>query len=302
MVCDIDSNGWEFELIVTLITSCTGVLFTILSVVCIITNTEIDRSLRSILLSFSIANFMGTAMLAYDNITLICHHKKERLHFMMTISVMLSLSHLMLLMLSEYINLTSNRRRRARDFTGLIIISWIISITIGMMNVVSHEQARIVFAAIFLLIVLFLAVSYLVVINKHRKKKRLQQAYQHTFLRKDLRTTKVIKRIWMLRFFAIIIFSYAGCSILWVINELREGFQKNTVNSFIHSTSLIIYSLNFYFPSAICVYLRCMQWLSRKNTTLGRVQSYRYRDAFWNNAHQCICPEINSTYKYLCYL
>ena len=96
--------------IVTLITTCGGVLFTVLSIVCVVINTEIDPSLRSILLSFSIANVMGTAMLAYDNIALICQHAEHRLNFVMTISVMLTLSHLMLLMLDEYLTLASHRK------------------------------------------------------------------------------------------------------------------------------------------------------------------------------------------------
>ena len=280
MVCNVDSHALP-EFIVTLVTNCGGVLSTVLSVASVITDTEMEESLRSIFLSFSIANVIGTAMLAYDTIVPICYHEEERLSFVMTISVMLSLSHLMLLIIDQHIMLTAQRKRVAKDFTGLIIISWLISITIGMMNVVSHQQARIIFAVMFVLIMLLLAASYITITTKHYRKKRLKRAYQLTFLRKNLHITKVVKKFWMHKFFTIIIISYACCSILWVVNELREGFQTNADNPFVHSTALILYSLNFYFPSAICIYLRCMQLMSRRGATLQRVQSsYRYRDVY----------------------
>lgn len=105
--------------VITLIITCGGILFTVVSIICLVTNTEVDPSLRTILLSFSIANVLGTVMLAYDTTALICEHEEGRLSFVMTISVMLSLSHLLLLMLDEYLTLTSNRKRTAKDFTGL---------------------------------------------------------------------------------------------------------------------------------------------------------------------------------------
>lgn len=171
--------------------------------------------------------------------------------------------------------------------TGLIIISWIISITIGMMNVVSRQEAHAVFAVMFLLIVVLLSVSYVVTINKHIKKKRVQIIYQKNFMmhRKNhvvsSKKKKQVKRYWLLKFPAIIIFSYIGCSIMWVFNEIREGFQSTSSSPLFHSFSLLIYSLNFYFPSSICMYLRYLQWKSKKSKTTRRVRScYRYRDMF----------------------
>ena len=124
-----------------------------------------------------------------------------------------------------------------------------------MMNVVSRHEAHTVFAILFLLIVGFLAISYGVTINKHLKKRRMQSVYHQTFLRRQsVKLQKVVKRYWLLKFPAIIIFSYIGCSILWVFNEIREGFVPNQTNNLFHSISLMIYSLNFYFPSSICMY------------------------------------------------
>ena len=278
MNCNIDSHKLP-EFIVTLFTNCGGILFTVLSLVCLAVDAEMDPSVRSILFSFSIANVMGTIMLAYDTIALLCSNERERLHFVMTISVMLSLTHLTLLTLIQHINVTSHKKQNPKDFTGLIVISWIISITIGMMNVVSRQNARLIFAILFLLTLLLLVYRYIIIINKHKKLEKLKSVYQMTFLQKY--ANKVVKKVWMIKFFALIVFSYAACSILWVLNELRVGLEGGKSNYIIQSASLIVYSMNFYFPSAICIYLKCIQWMSKRNKTRMRVHcSYRYRDVY----------------------
>ena len=89
------------ELALTMVVTVGGVIITLLAILCIVTNTAMDPSYRSILLSYSIANVLGTAMLAYDTISLICNHSAERLSFVITISIMLSLSHLFILTMDQ---------------------------------------------------------------------------------------------------------------------------------------------------------------------------------------------------------
>ena len=278
-MCNIEKHALP-EFIVTLVTNFGGVLFTVLSLACLSTHTEMEKSLRTIFLSFSVANLMGTAMLSYDTIAYICYHEAEKKSIVMTISVILSLSHLMILLLSEYIALAS-RKRMAKDFLGLIVISWIISITIGMVNVVSRREVRVAFSITFLLIVLILVGSYVSIFNEHLKKNKSKKVYQSTFLQRNSDITRNMKKFWMLKLNAIIIFSYAGCSIPWLINEMRDEFSTDTENSVIYSASLIIYSLNFYFPSAICMYLKLIKWMTTKGKIRQRIiSSYRYRDVY----------------------
>ena len=280
MTCTFPSHQLP-EFIVTLVTNCSGVLFTVFSIICVITNVSIDPSLCGILLSFSIANLLGIVMLTYDTIALICYHGEQRLGFVATISVTLSTSHLMLLILAEYVIITSSSSRRSvKDFTGLIIISWIISVTLGSVNVVTlRKDARVIFAVGFILVVFFIFTCYLVIVRRHIRAKRILEAYKKHFLKVSFRRNKVVKTYWNLKYFAIIICSYVSCSIPWVVNEFREGLEITPSSPMFHSISLVIYSLNFYFPSAICMYLRYKQWMAKKSSTPAALRtSFRYRD------------------------
>jgi len=267
------------EFIVTMIATGGGVASTLLAIACVVTNTTMDPSYRSILLSFSIANVLGTAMLAYDTISLICKHSTERLSFVITISVMLSLSHLFMLTIDQW-NMLQQKNRSARDFTGLILILWIISITIGMMNVVSDET-RLAFALVFLLCLTFLLASFCFIISKHFHQKRLKRGYQSKYLAMNKTSTKTFQKYWMLEYFGVMIISYAMTSVMWGVNEVRESVNPANEIPLLHSATLILYSLNFYFPSGICIYLRFLEFMIRRGRFSKRIQSsYRFRDTY----------------------
>ena len=270
------------EFIIILITNSTGGVLGILSVICVASNTSMDKSFRSILLSFSIANVAGMVMLTYETVMLVCFSKE--MNFIMTISVLLSLCHLIMLMVALYITIEARRNRGAKDFTGLIVISWIISVTIGTVNVITDNEARLAFAFMILALVVVLSSGYSILIIKHRRKKKLKSAYQKTFLRRRIDKKKFMKSN-LLILFAIIVFSYCTFSCIWVINELRSGLYDDE-NALIHSALLIVYSLNFYFPSTICIYLGYRHWTSKKSRGHKRSwysdsrMSYRYRDVY----------------------
>ena len=91
----------------TLVVNCVGFLNTSVAITCILTNKYIERSLRGILLSFSIANGVGSTMFAYDVFTSACGENQHEYDYIVIITVVLSLSHLLLLLLHYYIVLTS---------------------------------------------------------------------------------------------------------------------------------------------------------------------------------------------------
>lgn len=263
-------------------TICGGVLITILSVITVATNSVIDTAVRHILLSFSLANFVSTIMLTYNAYTIIC--AKPWISSLMTISVLLSLCHLMLLLLAEYIIIMS-KTRSAKDFIGLILISWISSITVGTLNVVSHETTAVILPAVTATLIIISIVCYILLVRKHRMKKKLKRIYHQTFLRTRF-ASKLMKIHW-LPLMAVIFISYACFTVLWLINEFKSNSNSNKAedkkgNTF-HSVSLIGYSLNFYFPSVICIYLRYQIWVSQKRFGCrhgGSRLSYRYRDGY----------------------
>ena len=249
---------------VTLISNFGGVLFAVISAICIATNTLIQQSLRCIFFSFSVANVIGTCMLIYGNIALVCNHNSSvSIRFVIITTMILSASHLFLLILMEYVNLKSLSERRGRSFVGLVLVSWIMSMTLGGVNVVtSHENTRLVFAVLYLFFVFFISYFYFWLGKHNRKKINTAQTYERTFLRGPSLRNNYTQGYWKLKFLGVLIFSYMGCSISLIVDELWETSQKTTVRPLSCPVPFIIYSLNFYFPSAVCIYLSYKQWMS----------------------------------------
>lgn len=266
--------------IIMLILNCWGVILSIVSIICIVANSGIDQSLRGILLSFSVANVIGTGMLAHDSITLLCKGN-HFLDFSVTVTMALSITHMNLLILTEYISLTTSWKQRARDHTGLLLMSWIISVTVGSMNVVTlGHSGKLVFVVVFCAALLSMLRSLIAVMAKHKKKEYLLEKYKSTFLRQTRvsppgKTKNILKRSWRIKVLAIIICSYIICSIPWVVNEFSERLGPHNSTTFLHTFGLLTYSVQFYFPSAICIYMRYIQ---QKITSEWALRTYRYRD------------------------
>ena len=263
MGCNVHSDELP-EFIITIIPNSVGVFVTILSTVSTITNKLIPISVRKILISFSLANFFGICMLAYDNIQMLCYHGDDRLSCVIPITVTLSIGHLVLLTLNENIKLISRSKRTEEDYTCLILLFWIISITVGSIDVIALiPAARITFTVTFLIIIFLLFTKYFSITKQVNKEKRVKQTYKATYLKNDYYRKNLVKTYWKLKFFAFILFSYVACSTPWVINELVQVFQTEEENHLAHSICLIIYSMNFFVPSAICIYLKYQQWIIR---------------------------------------
>ena len=272
MICHYRS---QLVFLTTLISHSFGVIITIVSIICVLLSTSMNQSLRTILFSFCIANLLGTCMLTYDTMTLICTNGNDNASFVVTITVMLSLSHLMLLMLSEHLYLKSQWALKVKNFVGLIFISWIISVTSGTLNVVTiRQEARVVFAVALLVGILSLLTKYIYQTKQRQILRHVQEEYNRTFLRGNSRRHKMRKYYWNIKYYNIILSSYIMCTLPWIMNEFRESLRPNSHNSLIHWMSLIVYSVNFYFPSAVCIHLMYRQ--------RRRVQRRKRRSVYMN--------------------
>ena len=148
-----------------------------------------------------------------------------------------------------------------------------------MMNVVS-TQSRLVFALGFLISLVLLLASYYVIVRKHFHQLRMKQEYQKKFLECVVNDNSG-KNYWMLQYFSLIIPSYAITSVVWGMNEVSESFIPHSDAPLLHSAALISYSLNFYFPSAVCIYLRVLEFMAKRGKIAKRIQStYRFRDIY----------------------
>ena len=81
-------------------------------------------------------------MFVYETASTICQSRPSThaLDFIVVKTMVLSWSHLLLLLLHYYILLTGSGRQRARDFFGLILTAWITSSAIGSINISTHSN------------------------------------------------------------------------------------------------------------------------------------------------------------------
>ena len=108
------------ESTITLVLNSGGTLSSVLSMASLLTNIELEPSLRAILTSFSVSNLIGSGMFVGDILTYICEKDEHPLDYIVIMTMVLSLSHVMLLLLHYYIILTSSRREKAADFSGTL--------------------------------------------------------------------------------------------------------------------------------------------------------------------------------------
>ena len=105
--------------------------------------------------------------------------------------MVLSLSHLLLLILHYYLLLTPYTRKKANDNLGLILTAWITSAALGNMNVSSnHNVRRIIFIVTFSVAVIIIVKTYVLIFKIHTKKEKNMRMYQKQCLRIETNDTK----------------------------------------------------------------------------------------------------------------
>ena len=62
MQCDLNDSRVVVKLIVGITLDGSGIIFTLISLLFLLINNEIDKSLRSILISFQVGNLLGNLM------------------------------------------------------------------------------------------------------------------------------------------------------------------------------------------------------------------------------------------------
>lgn len=263
--CHLPFHQEITKFVITLFVNICGIILAILSIIFASINNSIDPSLRGILLSFSLANFLGTFMLTYDTIMTICFRNTTSVGVVISISISLTMGHMIFLLLAEYLILTSVVRRSVKDFSGLLIVTWIISICIGTtMVITSNKEGRIAFVAIIVIIILCMIFGYASIIKKSQRRVKALEAYEKAYLNLYHHKSRVVKRYWKLRYYAIILISYVVCVTPWVIEEVYEGVKIGSDHVMVESIPLIIYAVNFYIPSGIIIYLWKKKYKAKK--------------------------------------
>ena len=257
--CNLHDNYEVFNFVVSLLLSSLGVVCTVISIILSSLNVAVHPSIRGILISYSTANFIGTLILTFDILVTVCYNESVQIGVIITVSIFLSLFHIMFLLLAEYQIITSVVKQSISSFSGLIVSSWIISSCIGCtFIVISMRNMRIMFIFLYVAAIIAIIVGYASIINKSKRRTRMISRYEETFLDVNNFRSKIVKRYWKLKYFAVILISYVIFASPWICKQIHGGtfvlhalHQKFFADSFV----LMIYLLNFYVPSAIIVYL-----------------------------------------------
>lgn len=240
-----------------------GMLFTVTSCFCMWINTNIDKALREIFISFSIANFVGESIMIYDMTVSACYESNfTSIPPLIRVSILLTMTHQLLLMLAEFAILTT-AKGTVRRFTGLIILAWLLSITTGILiskksEAKVHSFYRLPFVLLMSILCIVTCVMFLPVILKYQTLRRFEQ-YKIDFLNQDPsrrnRNTSGRQCEVKLKVIAVIVVSYLICSVLWIFNEIYIDQHMKLPFKQSDYLALMIYSLNFYSISSACIYL-----------------------------------------------
>ena len=71
-----------------------------------------------------------------------------------------------------------------------------------------------------------------------------------------MRPSNINQKCWKLSHVNFILISYLCCSIPWVLNEFREGLDLAEDLHLVDFGVLILYNVNFIFPSGVLIYLK----------------------------------------------
>lgn len=277
-----------------------GLICSITAVLCLLINPTIEQSLRAILVSFTLSNVAGSGMLVFGVFKYASHRSDQHsLDYIVMMAVVMSLSHILLLILHYYIALTTSKKKMALDFSGLIITAWITSAAIGSMINVStrHSVGHVMVLVGFIAMFLYAVRAYFFILNKHRKKDAVQKQYRESYLREDEdQDIQQGSRQWNLKLLAIMLFTYIGCSLPWLTNEVIVDNEHNEMSGQLGSyVVMMVYAVNFYVPSILCIMIACRNCSMFKRRSKGHScqgnsieDKYRLRRLYSTNSERAI--------------
>ena len=275
-LCHLHNTQEVGKFSTTLILTIGAVMVTISSILMSFLNKTIDPQIRGILLSYSTSDFIQTLVLSLDTVMTICSTAYDRtnINIVVTISVFLSLFHIMFLLITEYQILVSDAHwRSVSSFYGLIIVSWIISSCIGCTLIYAKSRVpHICVATLIILIIILIVLAFISIVKKSQRRTNNKKMYEKKYLDLCNFRSQIRKRNWKLKYFVIILCSYVFCAAPWITKQISIGatyFVQDKHDRFLDdSFVLMVYTINFYFPSCIVMYLWYVHTKEKKRVKL----------------------------------
>lgn len=256
MDCGLDTLCKTEKFIFSLLINIVAILGSILSIGCVNIYGSIDLSLRQILTSFSVANFIGAVIMIFDTASSICNGKR----FLSCISISVSLIHLLLILLQDYVRLKNSSKRPLPQFIGLIFVCWLISITMGFVVAVieSDEKrnvARLIYTLSFFLVATFIIFMYISVKRRDHTRRETMDLFQKRYLKVDHPKNKIVSECWSLNYSIAMQISYVILTLPWVVNEFFKAVSHKHGGNNADVITILLNGINLYTPSIVCIRL-----------------------------------------------
>lgn len=246
-----------------------GIILVVVSLIFTLSNDLLDRCLRKVIISFLLADFVGTFIMVHDTLSLICSEKILVEMPLVRVSVLLSLIHLVLLLSAEYNTLLRQGKYRNHgkyhNYLGLVALAWIISVVFGTM--INTEETRTFFGTVMLVVIAFLLLFLFAFLRKYIWRKKFESRYlafvqPNQVAEQREKELAGQKQIWMLLLCLHVVF-FSCFAVAWSIAEILNGSSEKETSTVI----LLVYSTNFYVPSISCVYLACYKRFSSQRVS-----------------------------------
>uniref|UniRef100_A0A7M5V6A5 Uncharacterized protein n=1 Tax=Clytia hemisphaerica TaxID=252671 RepID=A0A7M5V6A5_9CNID len=273
----IKSHASSITLILTLAIDSCGILLSIMAIVAMVTVKNLPNTFSGTLLSHSVANFIGGLLFLWTTVSEMLHIEIEGMNpttiISMAISVVLSLSHLLCLVLAEYIHVSGQFKYVTKSFRPLLAIVWFLAICLSSV-LFFLDKTTTEFICLIGIIVCWIGLIafYTSVMKMYRNHRHEIARYSKTHVTNPVSHRDIF-------FPRVILAAYFFCSLPWAFKEAH--YAKNSSLKPSDDTSyymIVVYSLNFHVVSIICLYLKCRNaeqniWHTRHYTT-----KYRYSE------------------------
>lgn len=239
-------------LVLGIVVNAVSVILALLSIVAMATVKGLKRIIKETLISFTFANFLGGVFFMGNFIAWLQNidfDSNTSTLVGLCCTALLSVNHLACLAFTEYMMVSHQFQKNTKSFCGVLGILWFVAIC-SCILFLERQVGEIVAISVILLSGIGFTAFYLTLVKKYRDR----QANVDKYTANQVQDAADRNQIYFIR---VLLCAYFLCSMPWAFKEvyyLREGItsERDTVSAIMD----ILYSINFYFISTVCIFLR----------------------------------------------
>ena len=241
--------------ITSFVINSSAILLSVVSIICLGMMKKMHGAFRVSSLSFSVANLVSTSVLLYHTTVINNVHEEHTTLLLLSelnCSLMiLTLLHLFCLVLVEYIIVSSRWKKTEKNFTGLLIISWVMTACVcGIIISAKRKIIKVITAGVLLLAFIAVLLIYTVFIQKHRYRKRKVLMFKSRNIKGGLKYSET-----NLIFSRLILASFFLFALPWTCYQLYISMTDESIEFSVEFALLAVYSLHFHFMSILCIFM-----------------------------------------------